>query len=39
MVTPGDIDRRVRDLAKIIGCGISWALQDLEVEEITALLS
>ena len=39
MVTPGDIDARVRDLAKVIGYGINWALQDLEIEEMTALLS
>ena len=39
MVTPGDIDQKVRDLAKVIGYGINWALQDLEIEEISALLS
>ena len=39
MVTPRDIDAQVRDLAKVIGYGINWALQDLEIEEITALLS
>ena len=39
MVTPRDIDAQVRDLAKVIGYGINWALQDLEVEEINALLS
>ena len=38
-VTPRDIDAQVRDLAKVIGYGINWALQDLEIEEITALLS
>jgi len=39
MVTPRDIDQQVRDLGKIIGYGINWALQDLEIEEINALLS
>ena len=29
----------VRDLGKVIGYGINWALQDLEVDEINALLS
>ena len=39
MVTPRDIDRQVRELGKVIGYGINWALQDLEIEEIDALLS
>ena len=39
MVTPRDIDQQVRDLGKVIGYGINWALQDLEVDEINALLS
>ena len=39
MVTPQDIDQQVRDLGKVIGYGINWALQDLEIEEINALLS
>lgn len=39
MVTPRDIDQQVRDLAKVIGYGINWALQALEIEEINALLS
>jgi spore protease len=38
-VTPRDIDAQVRDLSKVIGYGINWALQDLEIEEINALLS
>ena len=38
MVTPRDIDAQVRDLAKVVGYGVNWALQELEVEEITALL-
>ena len=39
LVTTRDIDQRVRDLAKVIGYGINWALQDLEIGEINALLS
>jgi spore protease len=39
MVTPRDIDAQVRDLSKVVGYGINWALQDLEIEEIAALLS
>ena len=39
MVTPRDIDQQVRDLSKVVGYGINWALQDLELEEISALLS
>ena len=39
MVTPRDIDKQVRDLSKVVGYGINWALQDLEIEEINALLS
>jgi len=39
MVTPQDIDAQIRDLAKVIGYGVNWALQDLEVEDINALLS
>ena len=39
MVTPRDIDQQVRDLAKVVGYGINWALQDLEIEEINALMS
>lgn len=38
-VTTRDIDAQVRDLGKVIGYAINWALQDLEIEEITALLS
>lgn len=38
-VTPRDIDAQVRDLSKVVGYGLNWALQDLEVEEINALLS
>lgn len=39
MVSPRDIDAQVRDLSKVVGYGINWALQDLDVEDITALLS
>ena len=39
MVTTRDIDQQVRDLSKVVGYGINWALQDLEVDEINALLS
>lgn len=39
MVTPRDIDQQVRDLSKVVGYGVNWALQDLEIEEINALLS
>ena len=39
MVTPRDIDQQVRDLSKVVGYGINWALQDLGIEEINALLS
>ena len=39
MVTTQDIDRQVRDLSKVVGYGINWALQDLEIEEMTAHLS
>ena len=38
-VTPRDIDRQVRDLAKVVGYGINWALQELDIPEINALLS
>lgn len=39
MVTPRDIDAQVRDLSKVVGYGINWALQNLDIEEMTALLS
>ena len=38
-VTTRDIDAQVRDLAKVVGYAVNWALQELEIEEITALLS
>lgn len=39
MVTPRDIDAQVRELAKVLGYGINWALQDLEIEEMESLLN
>jgi len=39
MVTPREIDAQVRDLAKVVGYGLNWALQELEIQEIDALLS
>lgn len=39
MVTPRDIDAQVRELAKVTGYGINWALQELEIDEMTALLA
>lgn len=39
MVTTRDVDQQVRDLSKVVGYGINWALQDLEIEEINALLA
>lgn len=38
-VTTRDIDAQVRDMAKVMGYAINWALQALDIEEITALLS
>ena len=37
-VTPRDIDRQVRELGRVLGYGLTWALQELELPEITALL-
>lgn len=39
MVTTRDIDRQVRELSRVVGYGINWALQDLEIEEMNALLA
>lgn len=39
MVTTRDIDQQVRDLSKVVGYGVNWALQDLEIQEMSALLS
>lgn len=38
-VTPRDIDQQVRELSKVVGYGVNWALQELEIDEITALLA
>ncbi len=37
-VTPRDIDAQVKEMGRILGYGINFALQNLNVEEITALL-
>ncbi|MBR4869990.1 MAG: GPR endopeptidase, partial [Oscillospiraceae bacterium] len=37
-VTPRSIDAQVKELARLLGYGINFALQNLNVEEITALL-
>jgi len=39
MVTPRDIDAQVRDLSRVVGYAVNWALQDIEVEDIHALLA
>lgn len=39
MVTPQDIDAKVRELSKVVGFSINWALQGLELEEMEELLS
>ena len=39
MVTPQDIDAAVRDMARALGYGLNWALQDLDLDAITELLS
>ena len=39
MVTTRDVDQQVRELSKVVGYGVNWALQDLEIEEINALLA
>ena len=38
-VTTRDVDQQVRELSKVVGYGVNWALQDLEIEEINALLA
>lgn len=38
-VTPRDIDAQVRELSKVVGYALNWALQELEIEEINALLA
>lgn len=37
-VTPRDIDAQVRELARVLGYGVNWALQELEIEDMAALL-
>ncbi len=37
-VTPRSIDAQVKELSRLLGYGINFALQNLNVEEITALL-
>ena len=39
MVTPRDIDRSVRQLGKVAGYAINRALQDMDISEMTALLT
>lgn len=38
-VTPREVDVQVRDLSKLIAYGINWAIQELDVADINALLS
>ena len=38
-VTPRDIDAQVRQMGKILGYAVTWAVQGLEIDEITALLN
>ena len=38
-VTTRDVDQQVRELSRVVGYGVNWALQDLEIEEINALLA
>lgn len=37
-VTPRDIDAQVKDLARVVGYAVNWALQELDVSDIAALL-
>ncbi|WP_312939242.1 GPR endopeptidase [Oscillibacter sp.] len=37
-VTPRDIDAQVRELGRVLGYGVNWALQELEIEDMAALL-
>ncbi|MBU5625738.1 GPR endopeptidase [Oscillibacter sp. MSJ-2] len=39
MVTPQEVDSRVRELSKVAGYALNWALQDLEIEDVNSLLS
>lgn len=38
VVTPRDVESRVREAARVIGYAVNWALHDLEIAEISALL-
>lgn len=38
-VTPQDIDAQVRELGKVVGYAIDWAVHQLEIDEISALLT
>ena len=38
LVTPRDIDRQVRELGRVLGYALTWALQDLDLDAITSLL-
>ena len=38
-VTTFDIDAQVKELARVVGYCVNWALQDLEVDDISALLA
>jgi len=37
-VTPRDIDAQVKELSRMLGYGVNWALQELEIEDMAALL-
>lgn len=38
MVTPQEVDSRVEELSRLAGYAVNWAIQGLEIGEITALL-
>ena len=38
-VSPKDVDKKVQDIAKLLGYAINMALHDLSVEDITSFLS
>ena len=37
-VTPRDIDAQAKELSRMLGYGVNWALQELEIEDMAALL-
>ena len=37
-VTPRDIDAQVKELSRVLGYGINWALQELDIDDMAALL-